>query len=150
MKPPEASKPAHLGDETAERLATLWRAGMGAYLDGRPRADCPYQYQSIEAVYWEWGWEWCAQDDHDPLIFNPYHHPELMKWWWERWQTGSDKKPPFPLSPLVVRCPVLGNISEIGCSAYQTTALSQDTRLFMQVNRACRSGCPHSKLAREY
>lgn len=139
-----------LDQETAERLETLWQAGMTAYVRGYPRANCPHPYQSIEGVYWEWGWDWCARDD-DQLSACPYVHPDLAQWWQKTVRQGGTDRPPFPLDPAV-DCPAVGDMPKHKCLEHQgrPRGMAFVNPYFSKLYRACRSGCPHSKLAQEY
>lgn len=47
-----------------------------------------------------------------------------------------------------VECPVLGNISKDKCLAFQVKPLVTGNPQNIKIYRACRSGCPNSKLER--
>ena len=49
-----------------------------------------------------------------------------------------------------VVCPVLGSISRSDCEAHQTRKFGYTNPQRVRLYRACRSGCPNSKLTREY
>lgn len=48
-----------------------------------------------------------------------------------------------------VECPVLGPISRRVCQDWQEKPLETTNQLRVMVYRACRAGCPHSKLTTE-
>jgi hypothetical protein len=56
------------------------------------------------------------------------------------------------LQTQTVACPVLDNLPKHRCLEYQDRDEKRifGNPLFMQFYRACRSGCPHSKLPKEY
>lgn len=49
-----------------------------------------------------------------------------------------------------VVCPVVGEIARSDCEAHQRAPFAATNPLRVRLYRACRSGCPHSKLPREY
>lgn len=133
----------------AAQCQALWRAGMGAYVAGRPRSECPFPVETQSGVYWGWGWDWCARDDR---AFGecPYQHPVLAIWWLE-FMAGSERDPPPPFA-WQAACPVLGELSSERCAHYQDMPLefAEIHPTAMALYRACRSGCPFSKLPKEY
>jgi hypothetical protein len=52
------------------------------------------------------------------------------------------------LMGLTVECPVLGTMDRSACLDWQKKPLSIGSSLNTQMHRACRSGCPHSRIAR--
>ena len=56
------------------------------------------------------------------------------------------------LQTQTVSCPVLDNLPKHKCLEYQDRdpKLTFGNPLILQFYRACRSGCPHSKLPKEY
>lgn len=49
-----------------------------------------------------------------------------------------------------VRCPVVGDIGLDVCLHHQAEPFKPVNPLRVKLYRACRSGCPHSKLPKEY
>jgi len=49
-------------------------------------------------------------------------------------------------SDLVVECPVLGDIPYSKCIKQQRSEFSSANSVKIQLYKACRTGCPHSKL----
>ncbi len=56
------------------------------------------------------------------------------------------------LMAQTVDCPIIGTLLKRRCIEHQTrdSRFATANPLKMQLYRACRSGCPHSKLPREY
>lgn len=56
------------------------------------------------------------------------------------------------LMSQTVTCPVLGDLRKDRCQDYQNRdpKFAAASPVIMRLYRACRSGCPHSKLPREY
>lgn len=56
------------------------------------------------------------------------------------------------LQTQTVGCPALGNIRKDRCQEYQdrNPKLASASPVTARLYRACRSGCPHSKLPKEY
>lgn len=56
------------------------------------------------------------------------------------------------LQTKTVDCPVMDNLPRHKCQEYQDRdpKLTYGNPLILQFYRACRSGCPHSKLPKEY
>lgn len=141
--------PIEQSAERAKRYADLWRSGMDAYVANLPRSDCPHEIESQEGVYWGWGWDEGARQDGRPTLC-PYTSPALAIWWIEL-MAGFGEPPPRPFRQDLA-CPVLGTISDYRCGRNQHIPhkVIDAHPAVGALYRACRSGCPHSKLPKEY